>query len=506
MRIGIIGLLHESNTFLASPTVIDNFKQVTLATGAEIPPLFEESHHEIGGFFVGLKQLSDSIEEPIEIVPIFVGRSLPSGTISSECWQELQRRLFQELEQAGPLDGLLLAPHGATVSEEILDADGNWMQKVRQVVGLDLPLIATCDPHANLSPQMVAACDAILAYRTNPHLDQKQRGMQAAELLVRTIQGEIKPCMEAIFPPMAISIDRQMTEEWPLSELCATANEQQLTEPDLLSNSILLGFPYADVPEMGSAVVVVTDNDPAKARAYAQKLAEKMWSHREDLAADLVSIETALDRCREFSEPVCLLDMGDNVGGGSSADGTSLAEALHHRNEFSAFVCLYDPQVVKEAEAVGAGNRATFSVGGKTDDLHGSPFTAEFEIVSFHDGRFRESEVRHGGFSEFDQGMTVILKTSTDLTIMVTSRRMVPFSLQQVISGDLDPASFDVLVAKGVNAPIAAYREVCPHFIRVNTPGSTSADMTQLPFEHRRRPLFPFERETSWSSEDASAE
>lgn len=505
MRIGIIGLLHESNTFLASPTTIESFKQVTLATGSNIPSLFEESHHEIGGFFAGLKQLSDSIEEPIEIVPIFVGRALPSGTISSECWQELQQTLFRELGQAGALDGLLLAPHGATVSEEIFDADGDWMQKIREVVGPDMPIVATCDPHANLSPQMVEACDALLAYRTNPHLDQKQRGMQAAELLVCTIQGEINPCMEAIFPPMAISIDRQMTEEWPLSELCAAA-DRQLTEPDVLSNSILLGFPYADVPEMGSAVVVVTDNDPAKAREYARELTEKMWSHREDLAANLVSIEEALDRCREFSEPVCLLDMGDNVGGGSSADGTSLAKALHQRHEFSAFVCLYDPEIVKDAEAIGAGNQATFSVGGKTDDLHGPPFTAEFEIVSFHDGRFREPEVRHGGFSEFDQGKTVILKTASGLTIMVTSRRMVPFSLQQVISCDLDPASFDMLVAKGVNAPIAAYREVCPHFIRVNTPGSTSADMTRLPFRHRRHPLFPFERETSWSSEHESSE
>ncbi|MDC0273301.1 M81 family metallopeptidase [Planctomycetaceae bacterium] len=497
MRIGIIGLLHESNTFLAKPTELVDFESVSLAFGSEIQSQFSGSHHELGGFLDGLEELSHSVTDTIEIVPIFVARALPSGTVSATCWNRLLDLMLAQLELAGALDGLLLAPHGATVSEEYPDADGHWLEKVREKVGPKIPLIATCDPHANLSARMVAACDAILAYRTNPHLDQRQRGLQAADLLVLTIRGEITPCMQAIFPPMAISIDRQMNEEWPLSELCRAADEQ-LENPDLLTNSIILGFPYADVPEMGSAVIAVTNKNVSLAKGYAEDLANKMWSLRHDFVAYLVSIEDALDQCRPLREPVCLLDMGDNVGGGSSADGTLLARELDRLNEFVAFVCLYDPQVVNEAEAIGTGHIATFSVGGKTDDLHGDPLTAEFEIISFHEGRFREAEVRHGGFAEFDQGKTVVLKTKTALTVMVTSRRMVPFSLQQISSCDLDPASFQILVAKGVNAPIAAYREVCPHFIRVNTSGSTCADMTQLDFAHRRHPLFPFEPESDW--------
>lgn len=496
MRIGIIGLLHESNTFLTKPTELADFERVTLARGEDVRSKFAGSHHELGGFLDGLESISQSSSDTIETVPIFVGRSLPSGTITAGCWNRLMELLFDQLRQAGPLDGLLLAPHGATVSEEYPDADGYWLQQVRQEVGQDLPLIATCDPHANLSPQMVDACDAMLAYRTNPHLDQKQRGLQAADLIVRTVRGDIRPTMQAIFPPMAISIDRQMNEEWPLSELCESA-ERQLELPGVLSNSIVLGFPYADVNEMGSAVIAVTDNDPALAQRLALALADEMWSHRQDLSAKLIGIEEALDQCRQYTDPVCLLDMGDNVGGGSSADGTFLARALHRRAEFSAFVCLYDPQIVKDAKRVG--NRSMFSVGGKTDGQHGEPLAALFEVCSFHEGKFRESEVRHGGFSEFDQGQTVLLKSDSGLTVMVTSRRMVPFSLQQLYSCGLDPTSFQILVAKGVNAPIAAYREVCPHFIRVNTPGSTCADMTKLKFRHRRKPLFPFEPETEWN-------
>lgn len=498
MRIGIIGLLHESNTFLAQPTEIDSFERVTLARGSEIVSLFENSHHELGGFLQGLGSFDQTERKSIEIVPIFVGRALPSGTITANCWDTLIDNILTELNQAGQLDGLLLAPHGATVSESAPDADGDWLSKVRHYVGKEIPLIATCDPHANLSPRMVEACDAILAYRTNPHLDQKQRGRQAAELLVQTIRGEVLPTMQAIFPPLAISIDRQMTDEWPLKELCEFA-DQQLENPNLITNSVILGFPYADVVEMGSAVIAVTNNDRSAAQQYAGQLAERLWSHRHDLTAQLQEIDDALNECRGYDEPVCLLDMGDNVGGGSSADGTLIAQALHQRHEFEAVVCLFDPQVVAQAEQFGVGDVGTFFVGGKTDKLHGDPFTAEFEIISFHDGKFRETEVRHGGFSEFDQGKTVVLKTNTKLTVIVTSRRMVPFSLQQIRSCGLDPASFQILVAKGVNAPVAAYREVCSHYLRVNTPGSTCADMTQLEFQYRRKPLFPFEQDCEWN-------
>lgn len=497
MRIGIIGLLHESNTFLEKPTAFADFERVTLARGEEVRSKFAGSHHELGGFLDGLEGLSHTGTDAIETVPVFVGRSLPSGTITAECWNQLMDIMFEQLRQAGPLDGLLLAPHGATVSEEHQDADGYWLQKVRQEVGSDFPIVATIDPHANLSSQMVDACDAILAYRTNPHLDQKQRGLQAADLMVRTVRGEIRPTMHAVFPPMAISIDRQMNEEWPLNELCESAN-QQLDRSGVLSNSIVLGFPYADVREMGSAVIAVTDNDLPAAQRLAQSLAEEMWSHRQNLFANLIGIEAALDRCRQYTEPVCLLDMGDNVGGGSSADGTVLAHALHRRAEFSAFVCLYDPQVVQAALRVGIGRQSMFTIGGKTDGQHGEPLSELFEVCSFHEGKFQEPEVRHGGFAEFDQGRTVLLKSDSGLTVMVTSRRMVPFSLQQLYSCGLNPASFQILIAKGVNAPIAAYREVCPHFIRVNTPGSTCAEMTKLEFHHRRKPLFPFEPETQW--------
>jgi microcystin degradation protein MlrC len=191
--------------------------------------------------------------------------------------------------------------------------------------------------------------------------------------------------------------------------------------------------------------------------------------------------------------------MGDNAGGGSPADGTVLAHHLIEEQIADSFVCLYDPIAVQAALVAGVGKRIRLTMGGKTDALHGSPISCEVEILSFHDGLFTETRPRHGGGSRFDQGRTAIVKTDSGLTVMLTSRRQPPFSLSQLTEFGIKPEAFRMIVAKGVHAPIAAYREVCKTFLRVNTPGVTTADMRQLTYHRRRSPMFPFEPDTAWS-------
>jgi microcystin degradation protein MlrC len=185
--------------------------------------------------------------------------------------------------------------------------------------------------------------------------------------------------------------------------------------------------------------------------------------------------------------------MGDNIGGGSAADGTTLARLLLERRDLRSFVPVYDPVAAASAYQVGVGATRTFRIGGRTDDLHGPPLTVEARVASLHAGAFREPDVRHGGTDLFDMGPTAILDTGAGLVVQVTSHRIPAFSLGQVTSCGLEPTDFDVIVAKGVHSPIPAYRPVCPTIIAVDTPGSTTADMSRLPFEKRRRPLFPLE-------------
>lgn len=485
MRVGIIALQHESNTFLARPTTVEDFRRELLASGESVRRYYEGGHHEVSGFFEGLRR------EQLQAVPIFAAATTPSGTITADTYRRLLADLLEQLDLAGKLDGLLLAPHGAGVSEGEPDMDGHWLTEVRRRVGPKVPIVATIDPHANLSARMVFACDAIIPYRTNPHVDQRIRGLEAASLLARTLRGEVRPTQAAAFPPVAINIACQHTEAPPSRDLIALADEQ-LKRPGVLANGVVLGFPYADVPEMGSSFVVVTNDDPALAQRLADELADYLVKNRRQFVATLPDAEEAVEQAMKSEPPVCLLDLGDNVGGGSPGDGTVIAEVLLRKRLERSLVCLCDPEVAGRATAAGVGATIEVRVGGKIDQLHGQPLHVHAHVRRLHDGAFEEPNVRHGGKSHYAMGQTAVLDAD-GLTLLVHSVRTPPFSLNQITSCGLDPAAFRFIIAKGVNAPLAAYGPVCRTFIRVDTPGVTTAAMQRLPFKHRRRPLFPFE-------------
>ncbi|MBX9579734.1 MAG: M81 family metallopeptidase [Gemmataceae bacterium] len=488
MRVGVVSLMHESNTFAGGTTPLAAFERDTLVTGEAVRERYAGTHHEVGGFF---EQLA---EDGIEAVPLFAAWTMPSGTIEWEAADELFWRMYAARQEGGRVDGILAAAHGAAVAGGEPDYDGYWLPLVRQDIGRAVPLIGTLDLHANLSPRMVAVCDGLLAYRTNPHLDQRPTGREAAALMARTLRGEVRPVTAAAFPPLAVNIEAQATAEEPCRGLMAVADDIR-RRPKVLAVSVLLGFPYADVPEMGAAVTVTTDGDPDLAKRYAAELAGWWWDRREQFRGNLISVEDAARRAAVEPGPVCLLDMGDNVGGGSPADGTVLAHELLRQGVGPAFVCLHDPGAARAAGAVGVGGVLPGPVGDR-----GAPLPGPFTVRSLHDGVFEETEARHGGIRRFDQGPTAVVERP-GLTVMLTTRRTGPFSLRQVTAFGLDPARFRVLVAKGVHAPVAAYAPACPTLIRVSTPGVTSADLSRFAYHHRRRPLYPFEPETTWTPE-----
>jgi len=492
MHVAIVGLMHESNTFIASTSVREHFQSETLLSGEAIRSHFADGHHEVAGFFEGLSHAG------MEAVPIFFARALPYGTIAEDTYRQLRTEMLDKLSAAGHLDAVLVACHGADVAEQTRDADGDWLAAIRNYLGHDIPIIATLDPHANLTPQMVQATDALIAYRTNPHEDQRERGVEAARLMARTLSGKVRPTQAAVFPPLVINLERQATALSPLAEHFRDA-DTMLAENRVLSNSILLGFPYADVEAMGCSAVVVTDDAPDKAESRVLEIGQRLWHDREEFLGKLIAIDEALSRAEQVEGTTCLLDMGDNVGGGSPADGTHLIHAIHKRGLGRSFACIFDPESVRAAESAGTGEKIELAIGGKSDSLHGEPLRAICNVFGLRDGRFEEPQPRHGGFSEFDQGRTAVVQTESGLTLMLTSKRMAPFSLRQLTAFGVEPRDFRIVVAKGVHAPVAAYRDVCGEFIRVNTPGVTTADLSRLEFRHRRRPLFPLEKDFAWT-------
>lgn len=490
LRVGVVGLHHESNTFIRARTEAADFE---VAAGEAVREAYAGSYHEVAGFVRGLE------EEGLAPVPLVVAAAVPGGPISAPALESVLRRIDREVDRAGPLDGVLAAAHGAAVGEGQPDVDGHWLGRLRRRVGPAVPVVATVDAHANLSSRMVEASDALVAYRTNPHLDTFDRGVEAARLLARSLRGEVRLSQAAAFPPVAINVLLQNTSRHPCLPLYRLADALR-ERRGVLSVSICLGFPYADVPEMGTSFVAVTDGRPELARSVVEELAVRLVADRHRFVPELVGPEEAVDRAVRARGPVCLLDTGDNVGGGSPGDGTVLAHLIHRRGGPPAVVSLVDPASAGQAAQAGVGARLRLRMGGRADERLGPPLEASVTVSGLPDGRFTEPEVRHGGWTTYDMGRTAVVATDRGLTVQLTSRRVPPFSLNQLLSSGLDPRRFHIVVVKGVHAPLAAYQPVCPTTIWAATPGPATVDLGALKYRRRRRPLFPFEELTSTSA------
>ena len=485
-RVAIIGIYHESNTFIPDPTTLGHYESSIFLLGEGVRARYSNAHHEISGFFQTLA------EADVEAVPIIFANTAPWGKVTDEALDAIWKRVCDGLDAAGPLDGVLAAPHGAGVNESRHDMDGWWLTELRKKVGPAIPIIATMDPHVNFTPAMAAACDASIAYRENPHLDQRERGVEAATLMVRTLRGEIRPVSAAAFPPVAINIERQLTFAEPMLSIRRELDRVRQT-PGILSASVTLGFPYADVPEMGSAFVVVADNQPELARREADTLAAWLIANRELFRGEMISPAEAMARIADSPKPVGLLDMGDNMGGGAPADSTVLAHLFAESGTFKALVCLADAESVALARQVGPGAKIRLKLGGKLPMTPAPALDLEVTVKSLHEGQYTETQPRHGGKTGGNMGSTAVVESDRGLTVLLTTRRTGPASAQPLLSCGIRPEDFDAIIIKGVHAPVGAYAEICPTLIRVNTPGVTCADMESLPYHHRRKPLFPFE-------------
>lgn len=306
------------------------------------------------------------------------------------------------------------------------------------------------------------------------------------------MRNEVLPTMSAIQTNEAISIEMQHTEPSPCLELYYHAKNITLS-PKVISVSVVLGFPYADVYEMGTSFIVITNNDPVEANKLARRLKEYLEIHHSLFSRQKVGVSELSEKIKHLEKPLLLLDMGDNVGGGSPGDGTCLLSYLEGNSFVKGFICIYDPEAVFLFEDRALGDSLKLEVGRTTDKLHGKPEIVTAKLIDKINGEFLKMEPRHGGQVKFNMGKSVIVETTNNNTIVLTSQRIVPFSLQQLLAFGLDPNSFQLIVAKGVHAPLAAYMSVCKSLIRVNTLGITTADVSILALSNRRIPMFPFE-------------
>lgn len=493
IRLAALGLMHESNTFVAQATDVAAFEASGIWRGEEIWARLAESGHSMAGFH----DVHDGTSVVVE--PLMFGTANPRGPITRDAFDRLAGEMLDMLRDRGPWDGVLMAQHGAAVAEEHVAADAEIVGRARAIVGPGVPIGVALDLHGNLSPAVVEHSTVAIAYRTNPHGDGRERARECAELVVRAVRGEIAPVQAWVPVPLVPNILDQSTDVEPMRTLYGADLDHALGMPGVLSATIMQGYPYADVPDMSMGCLVVADGDRGAADRAARWLAGRVWDRREELDGRAPSPEEAVARAAAApAGPVVLLDVGDNIGGGSPGDSTVLLEEALSQGVTDVLLTLRDPEAVRACAAAGEGGRVAIAVGARSDAMHGRPVPVEGRVARLHDGRFEDPGPTHGGYRFFDAGPTAVLECDAGPTIVLQTHLVPNVSLEEYRSLGIEPARHRVVVAKGVNAPRFAYAPIASELIQVDTPGVTGADLRRFRYGRRPAPLFPFERDAAF--------
>jgi microcystin degradation protein MlrC len=485
MRVAVGGIYHESNTFISQPMTVERFREKDLHYGADILNHWKNTCSEMGGFLNGAEAFG------FEAVPTMMAWGMPSGALTTETFETLSEDLLNRLSAARPVDGVLLSLHGAMVAGNFLDADGEILRRVRAALGPGTPLVVTLDYHANLTEEMVRWPDAMLGYDTYPHVDQAERGFEAAEILHRMLREGLRPVMALARRPFMPHILSQLTERPPMADALALAHELE-RRSDVVSVSVAAGFPYTDVPTAGFSVFVVGRDSPESAREMAEQVAESVWVRRKEFAVKAPGVEDAVRRAvGETRGLTVLVDVGDNLGAGTPGDGTFILSELLKQGAKEALVLLPDPEAVGECLKAGVRGRVRIKVGGKSDSQHGQPVEIEGAVRTLSDGIYRNVGPMRDGVLD-DQGRTAVVDTG-GMLVVLTERRMPMWNLQQLRALGIEPTRLRVIVVKAAIAFRAAYAPIARRIIEVDTPGLSTADVRRFPYKILKRPIYPLD-------------
>jgi microcystin degradation protein MlrC len=390
------------------------------------------------------------------------------------------------------VDGVLLALHGAMVAENVPEAEGVLLEEIRKQLGEKTPIIITLDLHGLISDKITDNCDAIYGYDTNPHIDMYERGVEAAELMVRTLRGEVKPVVAHRKLRMLPPTINQRTTEGPMVELLKEARrmEKQL---GVINVCIFPAFPYADVQRAGSAVVAVTDGDKKLAQSLCDRLGEKMYGMREQFLKPLTPIKEAVKRAVDAPEgPIVLADVADNPGGGAPGDGTEiLRELIRVKARNVGVAIIKDPEAVAEAIRAGVKGTIKMPIGAKTDTFHGKPVKVEGTVRTITDGRFIHKAMAIG--VPADVGRTAVIDVG-GIEIILTERSHAPNDPEIYRRNGIEPTDKKILVLKSRGHFRAAYEPLSREIIEVDAPGLTSPNLSWFKYTNIPRPIWPFDK------------
>ena len=478
MRFAIGGLMHETNTFTELMTPLEDF---LIAEGEEMLSI-PESVRDMP--IQGIIEVCQA--EKVEIVPTLFGQALPSGTICRDAYLELKRRILDRIVADGELDAVVLSMHGSMYVEEIGDADGDLLEAVRQAAP-NVPIICALDLHATLTQKMMDNADAFVGFRTAPPVDKVETGHKAAWLAIKTVQENLQLAMDSVRIPMIISGEQSETTVPPTSDIIAELVHLP-EEGDLLSSSIFLGFPWADVPYscVSSLAVTTTDKDEL-AHQEARRLAELIWENRNEFkfTTEAYLFEECLDIAeREKARPVVIADCGDNPTAGSSEDLTVVVDVLIKRQFKSALVAvIVDPSSYERCVNAGVGSTTQLQLGRVNPD---EPKPIPLEV---------EAQVKHIGAGK---GIPSAVIGIGEVDVVISTKRTDVYDPQFLLDLNLQPSSYQAIVVKsGYLSP--EYQALTHRPLLALPPGDTNPLLETVPYKQVVRPIYPLDKDFDWS-------
>lgn len=504
MRIASGGIQHETNTFSDVPTTLADFVRDShcgpaLAGGEILFDRYQGTGAIHGGYIAGASQAG------AELIPLLCARAQPSGRVEQAAFDHMLQLFLDRLDQVAPIDGLLLDLHGAMVTQQHEDAEGVFIQKVRQRVGDQVPIVVTLDLHANITKMMATHSDVIIGFDTYPHVDMADRGLEAALLLARIIDGEFTPVQRYRQLPLVTMPPMQCTLREPMASLIKKLHAIE-SQPDVLTATISMGFPFADIHDAGVSILVTTNADEELADRTADELADSVWQLRDQLQPQLTPIEDAIQFALDHPDirPILFADGSDNPGGGAPCDGTVALQALIDSPLPDCVVgILYDPETAAQAHEAGVGSSIPVQLGAKTDRLHGDPVIATAYVQSLCDGRFvYHGEMAKGVADELGLTATLVIE---GVRVVVSSLRRQCFDSHMLRIAGVHPETCRLIVLKSAVHFRADFGPFAGHILDADTPGIHRPDFDSLDYRHLRKPVYPLQPVSGWQSAESES-
>jgi microcystin degradation protein MlrC len=484
--------MHETNTFSIVKTDMALWRRRDFHTENEIPAVFRGTRSALGATFEAADTYGWRLVHPVS------ANANPSGTVTDDAFETIGGLILAAAERQGPIDGVLFHLHGAMVTESHEDGEGELLERLRRVLGPDVPIVVTLDLHANVTQKMADQASALIAFRTYPHVDMYERAWQGAVLLERAMQGEVRPKTVIARRKMIYGLDRGRHQKGPMAELIARGEKLE-TSGDILVASVCAGFSRANIRDVGPSVTVTVDALRGSSEA-GQRVAEEFmdyaWETRDYSSFHLLSVAEAVARAREGKpgeRPLVIADYTDNPGGGGYGDATAFLKGLVEAGvERVAFHAICDPEAIAEGIRAGIGTTATLIMGGKTDPrMGGGPLTLTGEIKCLSDGKFIAYGPMGGGV-ERNYGPSMVFRVG-GIDIVLISNNGQATDLGQFTSLGIDPTRYSTVAVKSMQHFRAAFEPIAREVILVDTGALCSEVYTPELFSKVQRPVWPLD-------------